>query len=144
MPCFNPGPRVGQPAFPRWVCLAPSSEGASRADAPVARGLCPVPPAALMINGVCWLWVSPCAGLCSVVPMPTAKPSWCPSGARYASQGEWNSVIGTINDQRDIFHGKCSARYFDPTHNHCDSNDPFVRLKSYNYHELVLICDTPV
>jgi hypothetical protein len=37
MPCFNPGPLDGQPAFPRCVCLAPSSEGASRADAPVAR-----------------------------------------------------------------------------------------------------------
>jgi hypothetical protein len=62
----------------------------------------------LLVNGLCWLWVSPCSGRCSQVPMPTAKPNWCPGGARYAMPDEWHASAVELNNRRSEFHGKCS------------------------------------
>ena len=68
----------------------------------------------LMIDGKCWLWVSPCSGRCSQVPMPTAQPDWCPNGARYSTTAEFNGAQSEINNRRSEFHGRCSAGVFDP------------------------------
>merc|ERR1719356_2047822 len=97
------------------------------------------------VNGVCFIWASPCSGVvwCSQLPALSTYDWFCPWGMRYATQSEWDAGISTLDANRDTFFQKCAAGILDPRHDHCDYYNTFVREPNNSYNELVLVCPPP-
>lgn len=66
--------------------------------------------------GLQWVWASPCGGACSQVITPI------PFGFRYATAEEL-PLRPTLAEWGNDPAQYCSAIYFDPRFNHCDSGD---------------------
>jgi len=98
------------------------------------------------VNGLCWLWASPCSGAfwCSQLSAHSTYGWFCPGGLRYATQAEFDAASHTLYANKLDFHAKCAASHLDPNHNHCDYKNNFVRVEDNSFNELVLVCgDTP-
>jgi len=95
------------------------------------------------VNGLCFLWASPCSGAswCSQLNPLSAYDWFCPGGLRYATQSEFDAATPTLYADKLAFHSKCAARQLDPRHNHCDFGNSFVRVENFGFDELILICD---
>jgi len=95
------------------------------------------------VNGLCWLWASPCAGAswCSQMNAHSTYDWFCPGGLRYSTQAEFNAAYPTLNATKPAFHAKCAASPLDPVHNHCDLVNDLVRVEDNSHMELILICD---
>jgi len=92
------------------------------------------------VNGLCWLWASPCSGGCSQLNALSTYNWFCPAGLRYATQSEFDAAAPTLNANKATFWSRCAASQLDPTWNHCDDSNPFVRVEDNSYLELVLVC----
>ncbi|CAK0869806.1 unnamed protein product [Prorocentrum cordatum] len=98
------------------------------------------------VNGLCFLWVSPCSGGCAslgALTGPLANPlyaTFCPAGLRYASADEWADAEPTLIANKSAFHAKCAAEVIDPTYDHCDEINKLVRVPNGGYDEQVLVC----
>merc|ERR1719291_43821 len=93
------------------------------------------------VNGLCFLWASPCSGGCSQLYNHSAYSWFCP-GLRYATEAEWSAALPTLYGQRRAFFEKCAAPPLDPMWNHCDYGNMWVRIEDNSWNELVLVCDT--
>jgi hypothetical protein len=84
-------------------------------------------------NGLYWAWASPCSGGCS-----NATPGHYGRGWRWVrNDQEWG-----LRPNRGAFgNNRCAAPQFDPTHNHCDWNDPIVYQHDGGSSELWLVHD---
>merc|ERR1719291_152451 len=91
------------------------------------------------INGLCFLWASPCSGGCSQLHAHSSYSSFCP-GLRYATSAEWSAALPVLNADRDVFYGKCAASHLDPRWNHCDQSNHFARVEDGGWDDLVLVC----
>ncbi|CAK0819822.1 unnamed protein product, partial [Prorocentrum cordatum] len=80
------------------------------------------------VNGICFLWASPCSGGCSKLEDLTSYSSFCP-GLRYATSEEFSSALPALNAGRDEFYKKCAASRLDPWWNHCDYGNNFGRVE---------------
>jgi len=98
------------------------------------------------VNGLCFLWASPCSGGCAQIGAltgPLANPAFatfCPAGLRYASAAEWVAAEPTLILNKAAFHSKCAAEPIDPTYSHCDQVNTLVRVPNGGYDEQVLVC----
>jgi len=92
------------------------------------------------VNGLCYLWASPCSGGCSSLNAFSTYSSFCPT-LRHATEAEWNVAELVLNQNRPAFYQKCAASQLDPRWNHCDQWNTFVRVEDRSYNELVLVCD---
>jgi len=98
------------------------------------------------VNGLCFLWASPCSGGCAqlgALTGPLANPAFatfCPAGLRYASAAEWVAAEPTLLLNKAAFHSKCAAEPLDPTYSHCDQVNALVRVPNGGYDEQVLVC----
>jgi len=98
------------------------------------------------VNGLCFLWASPCSGGCSqlgALTGPLANPAYatfCPAGLRYATANEWTAAVPTLIANKAAFHDKCAAGPIDPSQSHCDMANNFVRVPNGGYDEQVLVC----
>jgi len=90
------------------------------------------------VNGLCFLWASPCSGGCSQIDV--CSYAWfCPQ-LRYATEAEFSAALPTLNSDRSAFFQKCAATVFDPYFWHCDYANDFVRVPDNHWNELVLVC----
>ena len=103
-------------------------------------GLGPAKDYCYFVNGLCWLWASPCSGSCSQLNALSSYDSFCPAGLRYSTQAEFDAAKPTLNANKDAFHNKCAAGPVDPKYNHCDKSNTLVRVEDNSYNELVLVC----
>mmetsp|Transcript_48444 Transcript_48444/g.130523 ORF Transcript_48444/g.130523 Transcript_48444/m.130523 type:complete len:504 (-) Transcript_48444:122-1633(-) len=92
------------------------------------------------VNGICFLWATPCSGGCSQLNALSSYSAFCPT-LRYATSEEWSAALPSLNANRNAFYSKCAASRIDPRWNHCDSSNTFVRIEDNSYNELVLVCD---
>jgi len=113
-----------------WKQDAPSTH--RRAYTPAVGDYC------YYVNGICFLWASPCSGGCSSVDL-SAHTSFCPT-LRYATEAEFLTALPTLNGNRPTFYSKCAADIFDPYFRHCDYMNDFVRVEDNSWNELVLVC----
>jgi len=90
------------------------------------------------VNGLCFLWSSPCSGGCSQLRSFSTYSSFCP-GLRYATEAEWSAALPTL-DGSDAFHSKCAASQLDPLWKHCDKGNTLARVEDNGYNDLVLVC----
>jgi hypothetical protein len=97
------------------------------------------------LHGFCWMWASPCSGGCSrITDEDMKKATWCQdSVARLPTQREFVLVRRTLEDNRDLFHSRCSASVFNMEHGNCDLLDDFVFKEDEGFNELVLVCKLP-
>jgi len=93
------------------------------------------------VNGICFLWASPCSGGCSKLEDLTSYSSFCPR-LRYATSEEFTSALPALNAGRDEFYKKCAASRLDPRWNHCDYGNNFGRVEDNSWNDLVLVCDS--
>jgi len=98
------------------------------------------------VNGICYLWASPCSGGCSHLNL-SSYSSFCPT-LRYATAEEWSDALPTLNAQRRSFFELCAASQLDPLWNHCDygvhgNQNNFARVEDGSWNELVLVCAPP-
>jgi len=91
------------------------------------------------VNGLCFLWASPCSGGCSQLGAHSSYSSFCP-GLRYATEAEWSAALPSLNAGRPAFYSKCAVMQLDPQWHHCDYSNAFVRVEDGSYNELVLVC----
>ncbi|CAK0845469.1 unnamed protein product [Prorocentrum cordatum] len=90
------------------------------------------------VNGLCFLWASPCSGGCSQIDV--CSYAWfCPQ-LRYATEAEFSAALPTLNANRTAFFHKCAATVLDPYFWHCDYANTFVRVPDNHWNELVLVC----
>lgn len=99
------------------------------------------------VNGLCFLWASPCSGGCSQLPPFSTYSSFCPT-LRYATEQEWIMALPTLDAQRTAFYNLCAASQLDPTWSHCDygvhpDGNKFTRVLDGSWNELVLVCGPP-
>jgi len=92
------------------------------------------------VNGLCFLWASPCSGGCSNISFAD-HVDFCPT-LRYAKNREWksadlNSLAGM---DRGMFFAKCAAGILDPHYFHCDFANLFVQVPDGHWNELVMVC----
>ncbi|CAK0813852.1 unnamed protein product [Prorocentrum cordatum] len=108
----------------------------------VGTGAYPAEPYCYNVNGVCFIWASPCSGVvwCGELNALSTYDWFCPWGLRYATQSEWDAAYATLDSNRDTFFQKCAASQLDPRHDHCDYYNTFVREPDNSYNELVLVC----
>ncbi|CAK0853332.1 unnamed protein product [Prorocentrum cordatum] len=98
------------------------------------------------VNGLCFLWASPCTGGCSTLGAltgPLSNPlyaTFCPAGLRFATEAEWTAAEPTLYANKEDFHAKCAAEVLDPDFNHCDLQNTFKRVPNGGYEEQVLVC----
>jgi len=98
------------------------------------------------VNGLCFLWASPCTGGCSTLGAltgPLSNPlyaTFCPAGLRFATEAEWTAAEPTLYANKEDFHAKCAAEVLDPDFNHCDLENTFKRVPNGGYEEQVLVC----
>jgi len=71
------------------------------------------------VNGICFLWASPCSGGCSQMNAFSSYSSFCPN-LRYATPDEFSMALPTLNANRRQFFELCAASQLDPQWNHCD------------------------
>jgi len=90
------------------------------------------------VNGLCFIWASPCSGGCSQINL-ASHAQFCP-GLRYATEAEFSAALPTFDANRPTFFQKCAASVLDPLFNHCDYANAFVRVEDNSWNELVLVC----
>ncbi|CAK0819582.1 unnamed protein product [Prorocentrum cordatum] len=96
------------------------------------------------VNGLCFIWASPCSGGCSHLGALSSYSSFCPT-LRYATEQEWSSALPILNANRPKFYNLCAASQLDPQWSHCDygvhdSGNQFARIEDGSWNELILVC----
>jgi len=92
------------------------------------------------VNGLCFIWASPCSGGCSNVTIADHL-DFCPT-LRYATESEWNAadLNSFVGIERAAFWFKCAASFMDPLFIHCDFANNFSRVPNNHWDELILVC----
>lgn len=93
------------------------------------------------VNGLCFLWASPCSGGCSQLNSLSTYSSFCPV-LRYASEAEWSAAVPTLTADNEAFYSKCAASQLDPRWKHCDKGNTLARVEDNGYSDLVLVCES--
>mmetsp|Transcript_15195 Transcript_15195/g.43178 ORF Transcript_15195/g.43178 Transcript_15195/m.43178 type:complete len:561 (+) Transcript_15195:59-1741(+) len=96
------------------------------------------------VNGLCFLWASPCSGGCSTLRPFNEYSSICPNWLRYATPSEWSIALPDLNAHRKELYAKCAVDVMDPWWHHCDYANDFVRIPDDGWNELILVCDTTI
>ena len=84
---------------------------------------------AVLKGNTYYAWASPCSGSCSTAER---KMGW-----RHCTVAEFNAR--PMNKAE--FQNKCAATCFDPKYDHCDWNNPHVRVENNSWHETILCHD---
>jgi len=91
------------------------------------------------VNGICFLWASPCSGGFGDTIDLNAHTAFCPN-LRHATEAEFSAALPTLNADRHLFFQKCAAPVLDPYFINCDYANTFVRVEDGQWNELVLVC----
>jgi len=129
---------VGHSSTSHWnLCWKAEGHGVGRTASQGAN----VEDYCFYVNGICFLWASPCSGGCSQFHEHSVYSWFCP-GLRYATEEEWWAAVPTFYAERRAFYDKCAAVQLDPLWSHCDYSNAWVRVEDNHWNELVLVCGT--